>query len=169
LRQAWQYFDSRYLAMAQAHGASGAPASEVTMGRFGPCGPPEPDGKLYHGSPPEHEFWVHGKYEEPRRIDNALRIVMWEPTSDTFCSAEEFCGHCTYVGLTSHGPRRYYCLGHDSAEMGSGAAGAVAVAVGVPLEEGSGDSTPRAVLRRLRSVVRSQGPKMQRSFTRRVS
>ena len=126
LRQAWQYFDSRYLAMAQAHGASGAPPVGASSGRFGPCGPPEPDGKLYHGTSPEHEFLVHGKYEEPRRIDNALRVVVWDPISDTFCGAEEFCGHCAYVGMTARGSRRYYCLGHDLAGSGA-AAGGVAV------------------------------------------
>ena len=135
LRQAWQYFDGRYLAMAQAHGASGAPSVGVSPGRFGPCGPPEADGKVYHGTGSEHEFLVHGKYEEPRRIDNALRVVIWDPLSDTFCSAEEFCGHCTYVGMTARGSRRYHCLGHDLAGSGAAIGGVAVVPAGFVPEE----------------------------------
>ena len=63
--------------------------------------------------------------------------------SFTFCGAEEFCGHCTYVGMTARGPRRY--LGHRLADPGAVAGSVAVVSAGVVPEGGSpGDGTPRA-------------------------
>jgi hypothetical protein len=90
LRQAWQYFDSRCVALAQVHGSDAGSLSGALPGRFGPCGSPGPDGKIYHGSGLDHEFLVHSQYEEPRRIVDSLLVVLWDPASDAFCRPEEF-------------------------------------------------------------------------------